>query len=86
VLCDWWRTVLHLLSFQNFDEERVRALLERTVPPGTPVSQSVFSPPWSGSSLKEYLENDGAAAIPQVSRWVESFTFGDPYAAPVKGS
>ena len=30
VLRDWWRTVLHLLSFQNFDELKVRALLERT--------------------------------------------------------
>ena len=29
VLRDWWRTVLHLLSFQNFDEGKVRALLER---------------------------------------------------------
>jgi hypothetical protein len=86
VLRDWWGTVLHLLSFQNFDVERVRALLERTVPTGTPVRQSVFSPPWSGSSLKEYLENDGADAIPRVSGWVESFTFGDPYAPAPKGS
>jgi hypothetical protein len=86
VLRDWWRTVLHLLSFQNFDEERVRALLERTVPSGTPIRQSVFSPPWCGSSLKEYLENHSPDAISEVSRWIESFRFGDPYAAPVKGS
>src|SRR5262245_14424552 len=43
VLRDWWRTVLHLLSFQNFDEERARALLERTVPTG-PRSASPCSP------------------------------------------
>jgi hypothetical protein len=84
VLRDWWRTVLHLLSFENFDEERVRALLERTARPGPPPGPSVFDPPWS-TSLKEYLENHGPDAIPEVSRWVESFRFGDPYAAPLKG-
>src|ERR1700680_4635623 len=75
VLRDWWRTVLHLLSFQNFDEEKVRALLERTAPTGPQAGQSVFSPPWSASSLKEYLENHGPDAIPEVNRWVESFRF-----------
>src|SRR5438105_10424449 len=40
VLRDWWRTVLHLLSFQNFDMEKVRGLLERTAPAGTQARQS----------------------------------------------
>src|SRR5437870_660603 len=79
VLRDWWRTVLHLLSFQNFDEERVRAILERTAPTGGQAGPSEFSPPWS-ASLKEYLESHGPEAIPEVTRWVESFRFGDPYA------
>ena len=78
VLRDWWRTVLHLLSFQDFDERKVRALLERTAPTGAQADQSVFSPPWSASSLKEYLENHGPEAISEVSRWVESFRFGEP--------
>src|ERR1700730_4565939 len=86
VLRDWWRTVLHLLSFQNFDEEQVRALLEQTAPTGPQARQSVFSPPWSMSSLNEYLENHGSDAIPEVNRWVESFTFGDPYAPSPKGN
>src|SRR5258707_3771095 len=63
ILRDWWRTVLHLLSFQDFDAEKVRALLEQTVPTGTQARQSVFSPPWSASSLREYLENHGPDAI-----------------------
>src|SRR5713226_3992213 len=46
VLRDWWRTVLHLLSFQNFDEEKVRALLERVAPTGPQAGQTMFSPPW----------------------------------------
>jgi hypothetical protein len=83
VLRDWWRTVLHLLSFDNFDLEKVRALLEWRPPQE---SRSVFSPPWSGSSLMEYLENYGPDAIPEVDKWVESFTFGDPYAPRPKGS
>lgn len=86
LLRDWWRTVLHLLSFQDFDEEKVRALLERTAPAGHQAGHAVFSPPWSASSLKEFLENHGPDAIPQVSRWVESFRFGDPYASPPEGS
>jgi hypothetical protein len=86
VLRDWWRTVLHLLSFQNFDVEKVRALLERSAAPGTRARQAVFGPPWSDSSLKAYLEENGPDAIPEVNRWVESFRFGDPYAPPSKGS
>jgi hypothetical protein len=76
VLRDWWRTILHLLSFQNFDGEKVRALLERKAASGTQVGPSVFSPPWSPSSLKEYLEDHGPEAIPEVNTWVESFRWG----------
>ena len=85
VLRAWWQTVLHLLSFQNFDEERVRSLLEQraSMPPTVP---SPFSPPWAGSSLKEYLESRGPDAIREVDRWVESFRFGDPYAPTQKGN
>jgi hypothetical protein len=32
VLRDWWQTVLHLLSFQSFDKEKLRSLLEQTRP------------------------------------------------------
>lgn len=85
VLRDWWHTVLHLLSFQNFDEQKVRTLLEQSAPARPQAGRSVFSPPWSASSLKEYLEDHGPDAIREVDRWVESFRFGDPYAPPRKG-
>lgn len=84
VLRAWWQTVLHLLSFQNFDEKKVRTLLEQKASASVALS-SAFSPPWSGSSLKEYLEGRGADAIREVDRWVESFRFGDPYSPPTKG-
>jgi hypothetical protein len=86
VLRDWWQAILHLLSFQNFDEEKVRALLEQTASRRPRAEPSVFSPPWSESSLKEYLQRRGPDAIEQVNRWVESFRFGDPYAPHRKDS
>jgi hypothetical protein len=85
VLRDWWQTVLHLLSFQGFDEGRLRSLLEQTRPVGSSHEASPFSPPWSASSLKAYLEDRGPEAIAEVNRWLESFRFGDPYAPPRKG-
>ncbi len=85
VLRDWWQTVLHLLSFENFDEAKVRAFLERTAKTVPQGGQSVFSPPWSSSSLKEFLENSGPDSIPEVNSWVKSFRFGDPYTPPPRG-
>jgi hypothetical protein len=81
----WWRTVLRLLSFQNFDEGKLRLLLEQTAATRPEVVRSAFSPPWSASSLKTYLEKDGQDALREVDRWVESFRFGDPYAPHGKG-
>jgi hypothetical protein len=83
VLRDLWHTVLHLLSFQDFDAGKVRALLEQPAPTGgAQALRSAFSPPWSASSLKDYLESRGADALGEVDRWVEAFRFGDPYVPP----
>jgi hypothetical protein len=82
VLRDWWQTVLHLLSFQRFDEAKLRSMIEQTRPRGSSTEASLFSPPCSTSSLKTYLENRGPEAIAEVNRWLESFRFGDPYAPP----
>ena len=62
------------------------ALLEQTAPAQTRTEQSGSSPPWSGLSLKEYLKGRGPDAIPEVSRWIESFRFGDPSTPSPKGS
>jgi len=79
VLRDWWQTVLHLLSFQNFDEEKVRLLLQQVAPTVSKADPSLFAPPWSASSMKDFLESYGPDAIQDVNRWVGSFRFGDPY-------
>jgi hypothetical protein len=81
----WWRTVLRLLSFQNFDEGRLRVLLEQMASTRPEAVRSAFSPPWSASSLKTYLEEHGQDALREVDRWVESFRFGDPYAPHGQG-
>ncbi len=79
VLRDWWQTVLHLLSFQRFDDEKLRSLLEQTRPMSSSNETSPLSPPWSASSLKAYLENGGREAVAEVNRWLDTFRFGDPY-------
>lgn len=76
-----WRTVLHLLSFLNFDQARVRDLFLRAMPACPSGEESPLTPPWSGESLKTYLEQTRAAGIEKVEAWVTGLRFGDPYAA-----
>jgi len=75
-----WKTVLHLLSFLNFDQERVRTLLEHHVPESSSGVAAGLAPPWSGTSLIDYLEERGPHALREVDRWVTALRFGDPYA------
>jgi hypothetical protein len=76
-----WRTMLHLLSFLNLDRERVRELFGQLMPARPPGDRSSVSPPWSGTTLRAYLERDRAGGIEAVDRWVTGLRFGDPYAA-----
>jgi hypothetical protein len=76
-----WRTVLHLLSFLNFDESRVRELFLRTMPANSSGNESSVTPPWSGTSLKTYLEQNRTTGIEKVDGWVTGLRFGETYAA-----
>jgi hypothetical protein len=80
-LRDLWRAVLHLLSFLNFDPVRLRDLLQTTMPTYASDTASPLTPPWSGTSLKAYLEGARADGIEKVATWVTGLRFGDPYAA-----
>ncbi len=52
-----WRTVLHLRSFTDYDDQRIRGLLERQMPVENEWDRRhPLDPPWSGSSLRFYLE------------------------------
>ena len=76
-----WRTVLHLHSFTNSDDHRMRGLLERRMPVNDEWGQPhPFDPPWTGSCMKSYLEERGAAVLPDVDGWMESFRSGRRYA------
>jgi hypothetical protein len=80
-LRDFWRTVLHLLSFLNFDLLRIRDLFLREMPGCPSVERSPLTPPWCGTSLKAYLERTRGDGIEKVDGWVTGLRFGDPYAA-----
>jgi hypothetical protein len=80
-LRDLWRAVLHLLSFLNFDPVRLRDLFQTTMPGSASGTASPLTPPWSGTSLKAYLEGARADGIEKVVAWVTGLRFGDPYAA-----
>ena len=77
----FWFMTLHLLSFLNFDLDRVRELFQHAVPIRSKVEESALAPPWSGMTLKEYFERAGGHAIDKVDCWVTGFRFSDPYAA-----
>ena len=79
-LRDLWHTNLHLLSFLNFQEARVRELFQQFLPAPRRGEGSPLAPPWSGSTLRGFLESGGANAVDQVNRWVTGLRFGDPYA------
>jgi hypothetical protein len=76
-----WRTVLHLLSFLNFDQDRVRELFQQTMPSTAAGEESPLTPPWAGSSLRAYLERARAGAIEKVDNRVTGLRFGAPYTA-----
>jgi hypothetical protein len=76
-----WRTVLHFLSFLNFDLARVRDLFQQTMSATAVGEESPLTPPWAGSGLRAYLERAGAGAIEKVDAWVTGLRFGVPYSA-----
>jgi hypothetical protein len=77
-LSDLWHTTLDLLSFLNFQEARLRELFQHFLPAPRRGEGSPLAPPWSGATLRAFLETGGAEAIGQVDRWVTGLRFGDP--------
>ncbi len=81
-LRDFWGTMLHLLSFAGLDEQRVKTMLNHQVL--VEVSgprRHPLAPPWTGSSLKSYLEERGPTILQDVDRWVAGFRFSNPYSS-----
>ncbi|HKI33199.1 MAG TPA: hypothetical protein VKA46_15210 [Gemmataceae bacterium] len=75
-----WHTMLHLLSHFGCEEARVRDLFHYFLPAPRRSERSPVAPPWSGSTLRSFLETGGAEAIDRVDWWVTGLRFGNPYA------
>jgi len=81
-LQQFWRTILHLQSFVNYDVNRLKTLIENQVPSEIPAGLGpAYSPSWKGSSIHDYLEQRGIIALSEVDRWVTSLRFGSHHAA-----
>ena len=76
-----WYMTLHLLSFQGSDETRLRDLFQQFLPAPRRGQGSPLAPPWSGTTLKGFLEMGGTRAIGEVDGWVTGLRFGNPYVA-----
>src|SRR5690349_1269938 len=58
-----------LLSFYSFRRDLIVSVLE--FHSDSPVQRSRFTPPWVGTSLKDYLLSHGAKGIAEVDSWVQ---------------
>lgn len=79
-LKEFWRVILHILSFLNFDLSRVTSLLDHKDVSKTKVETS-FSPPWAGTgtSMKTYMETNGPPSIEKVDHWVQALRFANSH-------
>ncbi|HXQ74311.1 MAG TPA: hypothetical protein VN844_27650 [Pyrinomonadaceae bacterium] len=58
-----------LLSFYNFRRDLIVSVLESQF--DSPIQRSRFTPPWVGTSLKDYMLSHGAEGIAEVDSWVQ---------------
>ena len=66
----------------NFDVKRLKILIDNQIPSEVATGLGpAYSPPWKGSSIHDYLEQQGVAALADVDRWVTSLRFGSHHAA-----
>ncbi len=76
-LQEFWQATLHILSLFNFDSERLRNMLEQYAEKQE--WKTPLDPPWTGTSLREYLESQGPSSIKKVSQWAEAIRFAQSY-------
>ena len=58
-----------LLSFYGFRRDLIVSVLE--FHSDSPIQRSRFTPPWVGTSLKDYILNHGVKGIAEVDSWVQ---------------
>ena len=59
-----------LLSFYGFRRDLIVSVLE--VHSDSPIQRSRFTPPWVGTSLKDYMLSHGAKGIAEVDDWIQT--------------
>ena len=62
-------TINRLLSFYSFRRDLMVTILE--FHSESPIQRSRFTPPWLGTSLKDYMLSHGAKGIAEVDSWVQ---------------
>lgn len=77
-LKEFWRVILHILSFLNFDLNRVHVMLDHRDDSRVKI-ETPFTPPWIGTSMRAYMETNGPASIQKVDLWVQALRFADSH-------
>jgi len=78
-LREFWQAITHILSFLNYDLTGVLTMLEHKSNSEVGSVKLATAPPWTGSSLKTYLETHGLRGIQTVSAWMQSVRFADSF-------
>jgi hypothetical protein len=71
VLRAFWRLYLHLRTFYNADMCAVRDMYNHHVPKSSDPERRT-APPWSGTSIKAYIEAEGGSGINTVQAWMDA--------------
>jgi len=67
-----------LLSFFSFRRDLMLRVLEFHSD-SYQIRWNSFTPPWVGTSLKDYLLRHGGRGIDEVDSWVQSLKFANPF-------
>lgn len=62
--------IKRLLSFYGFRRDLMVTILE--FHSESPIQRSRFTPPWLGTSLKDYMLSHGAKGIAEVDDWIQT--------------
>jgi hypothetical protein len=69
-------TINRLLSFYNFRRDLMVRLLETQTEDR--VYRDSHTPPWCGTSLKDYMLVHGAKGIAEVNNWIQTLRSANP--------
>lgn len=77
LLKEFWQMMLHMMSFYDYDMTRVAEAFHYTGEGH--FEHSTFGPPWTGTSLRNYLEKAGPISIRKVNHWIQALRYGNWY-------